>query len=87
MGLFYDIGKFLELSYIIKNAPRGSHCGGLEYEEVMLTDNTTVGIARTDEVTECAAVEKDDDEEKVQHRSLRSALFYQTPCKYGKLVL
>ena len=36
-----------------------------KYEEVMLTDNTTVGIARTDEVTECAAVEKDDDKEKV----------------------
>lgn len=36
-----------------------------KYEEVMLTDNITVGVAKTEGVTECASVEEDDDKEKV----------------------
>lgn len=36
-----------------------------KYEEIMLTDTTTVGVSRTEGVTECATVEEDENKEKV----------------------
>ena len=36
-----------------------------KYEEIMLTDTTTVGVSRTEGVTECATVEGDENKEKV----------------------
>ena len=56
-------------------------------EEVQLTDTTTVGVSRTDTVTECASVEEDENKEKIWTiTAFGEDGIVSTRCQNGKIL-